>query len=53
MVMFLVSYFYPNHKATIKEGDDYVEMKQWEYTKPMAIILCIIIVVIYVLLGTN
>ncbi|WP_282074334.1 hypothetical protein [Maribacter aquivivus] len=51
--MFLVSYFYPNHKATIEEGEDYVEMKQWKYTKPMAIILCIITVVIYVLLGTN
>ena len=53
LVMFLVSYFYPNHKATIEDGEDYVEMKQWKYTKPMAVILCIITVVIYVLLGTS
>ncbi|WP_282049446.1 solute:sodium symporter family transporter [Maribacter aquivivus] len=53
VVMFLVSYFYPNHKATIEEGEDYVEMKQWKYTKPMAIMLCVVTVVIYVLLGTN
>ena len=53
VVMFLVSYFYPNHKATIEEGEDYVEMKQWKYTKPMAIMLCVVTVVIYVILGTN
>lgn len=53
LVMFAVSFFYPNHKATIEEDHDYVEMKEWRYTKPMAIILCIITVVIYVLLGTN
>lgn len=53
VVMFLVSYFYPNHKPTIEEGEDYVEMKQWKYTKPMAIMLCVVTVVIYVILGTN
>ena len=53
VVMFLVSYFYPNHKATIEEGEDYVEMKQWKYTKPMASMLCVVTVVIYVILGTN
>jgi SSS family solute:Na+ symporter len=53
VVMFLVSYFYPNHKVTIEDGEDYVDMKQWKYTKPMAVILCIITVVIYVLLGTS
>lgn len=53
VVMFLVSCFYPNHKATIEEGEDYVEMKQWKYTKPMAIMLCVVTVVIYVILGTN
>lgn len=53
LVMFAVSYFYPNKKAIKEEAHDYVEMKEWKYTKPMAIILCIITVVIYVLLGTN
>ena len=53
LVMFAVSYFYPNHKATVEEGHDFVEMKEWKYTKPMAILLCITTVVIYVLLGTN
>ncbi|SIQ35902.1 solute:sodium symporter family transporter [Maribacter ulvicola] len=53
LVMYVVSYFYPNHKITVEEGHDYVEMKEWKYTKPMAIVLCSITVIIYVLLGTN
>ncbi|WP_430427182.1 solute:sodium symporter family transporter [Maribacter litoralis] len=53
LVMFAVSYFYPNKKAIKEEAHDFVEMKEWKYTKPMAIILCIITIVIYVLLGTN
>jgi len=53
LVMFAVSYLYPNKKAIKEEAHDFVEMKEWKYTKPMAIILCIITVVIYVLLGTN
>lgn len=53
LVMFIVSYFYPNRKPFKEEDHDYVEMKEWQYTRPMAIILCIITVVIYVLLGTN
>ncbi|CAN0606098.1 unnamed protein product, partial [Ectocarpus sp. 12 AP-2014] len=50
---FIISYFYPNRKPFKEEDHDYVEMKEWKYTRPMAIILCIITVVIYVLLGTN
>lgn len=53
LVMFIVSYFYPNRQPFKEEDHDYVEMKEWKYTRPMAIILCIITVVIYVLLGTN
>ena len=53
LVMFAVSYFYPNKKAIKEEAHDFVEMKEWKYTKPMAIILCIITIIIYVLLGTN
>ncbi|AIZ43563.1 solute:sodium symporter family transporter [Cellulophaga baltica] len=53
IVMFAVSYFYPNHKKSVEEEHDYVEMKEWKYTKPMAIALCVITILIYVLLGTN
>lgn len=53
LVMFAVSYFYPNKKAIKEEAHDFVEMKEWKFTKPMAVILCIITIVIYVLLGTN
>ncbi|QWX82805.1 solute:sodium symporter family transporter [Cellulophaga sp. HaHaR_3_176] len=53
IVMFTVSYFFPSNKTQLEEEHDYVEMKEWKYTKPMAILLCAITIIIYVLLGTN
>ncbi|MGE5944799.1 MAG: solute:sodium symporter family transporter [Flavobacteriales bacterium] len=52
-VMFGVSYFYPQGKEYIQEDLHIVEMNAWKYTKPMAISLCAITVLIYVFLGNN
>lgn len=52
-VMFCVSYFYPLDKEFNGEDLHIVDMKEWKYTKPMAIILCVITILIYVLLGSN
>ncbi|PKQ46617.1 solute:sodium symporter family transporter [Confluentibacter flavum] len=52
-VMFCVSHFYPQGKEYIQEDFHIVEMNAWKYTKPMAISLCAITVLIYVFLGKN
>ena len=52
-VMFGVSYFYPLDKEFNSEDLHIVDMKEWKYTKPMGIILCVITILIYVLLGSN
>ncbi len=53
LVMFVISHFYPANKAFSQENIQFVEMKEWKYTKPMAIALCLITVAIYILLGSN
>ncbi len=53
LVMFVISHFYPANKAFSQENIQFVEMKEWKYTKPMAIALCLITVAIYILLGYN
>ncbi|WP_308991326.1 solute:sodium symporter family transporter [Mariniflexile litorale] len=52
-VMFGVSYLYPSNKEFNQDDLHIVEIKAWKYTKPMAISLCAVTVLIYVLLGTN
>ncbi|WP_100615345.1 solute:sodium symporter family transporter [Confluentibacter citreus] len=52
-VMFCVSRFYPQSKEYVQEDLHIVEMNAWKYTKPMAISLCAITVLIYVFLGNN
>jgi len=52
-VMFGVSYFYPADKTYQEEDLHILDMKAWKYTKPMAIALCTITVMIYVLLGNS
>lgn len=53
VVMFAVSYFYPVKQVEFVEESEYVEMKTWKYTNIMAISLCVITIVIYILLGAN
>lgn len=50
-VMFIISYFYPPDKYFEPEDLHIIDMKSWKYTKPMAITLCVITLMIYVLLG--
>ncbi|MDO7171669.1 solute:sodium symporter family transporter [Mariniflexile sp. AS56] len=52
-VMFGVSYFYPADKDFNQEDLHVVDLKEWKYTKPMAIALCVITVLIYIMLGQN
>jgi len=52
-VMFVVSYFYPATKTYQEEDLHILDMKAWKYTKPMAIALCVVTVIIYVLLGSS
>ncbi|MFI0430605.1 solute:sodium symporter family transporter [Mariniflexile sp. HMF6888] len=52
-VMFGVSHFYPANSEFNEEDLHVVDMKSWKYTKPMAMLLCVITILIYVLLGNN
>ena len=52
-VMFGVSYFYPADADYKEEDLHVVELKTWKYTKPMAIFLCVVTILIYILLGSN
>jgi SSS family solute:Na+ symporter len=51
--MFGVSYVYPADKTYKEEDLHILDMKAWKYTKPMAMALCVITVMIYVLLGNS
>jgi len=53
IVMFAVSHFYPNSNVNAQEEIHTVEMKEWKYTQPMAVVLCAITIAIYILLGSN
>lgn len=53
LVMFVVSYFYPNDKEFKNEDLHILDLKEWKYTKLMSIILCVITILIYVLLGSS
>lgn len=52
-VMFGVSYYYPNEKEFKNEDLHILDLKEWKYTKPMSIGLCLVTIMIYVLLGVN
>ena len=53
LVMFGVSYFYPQDKEFVAKDLHILDMKEWKYTKHMSIALCAITLLIYVLLGQN
>ncbi len=53
VVMFGVSYFYPANSEFKQANLNIVELKEWKYTKPMAIVLCVVTILIYILLGKN
>jgi len=53
VVMFGVSYFYPSDGTYQEEDLHILDMKAWRYTKPMAIALCAVTIMIYVLLGNS
>ena len=52
VVMYLISYFYPN-KNEFKTSDlKLVKMKPWRYTKPFSIFLCLVTIIIYIVMGS-
>lgn len=53
IVMFAVSHFYPNPNENVQEEIHTEEMKEWKYTRPMAVILCAVTIAIYILLGNS
>lgn len=53
IVMFGVSYFYPQGKEFKAKDLHILDMKEWKYTKHMSIALCLITLLIYILLGQN
>jgi SSS family solute:Na+ symporter len=53
LVMFGVSYFYPQEKEFISKDLHILDLKEWKYTKGMSIALCAITILIYILLGRN
>lgn len=52
-VMYTVSYYFPADRSFKEEDLHVLEMKPWKYTKPMAITLCVVTVLIYIALGNN
>ncbi|WP_223552107.1 solute:sodium symporter family transporter [Aestuariivivens sp. NBU2969] len=53
LVMFGVSYFYPQDKEFKAKDLHILDMKEWKYTKHMSIALCAVTLLIYILLGQN
>ena len=52
VVMYLISYFYPN-KNEFKTSDlKLVKMEPWRYTKPLSIFLCLVTIIIYIAMGS-
>ena len=52
LVMFGISYFYPNKKENVKENESVLELKSWKYTPHFSISLCVITLMIYISLGS-
>ena len=52
LVMFGISFFYPNTKTKEENKMALMDLKTWKYTPHLSVILCIVTVVIYISLGT-
>jgi len=52
VVMFGVSYWYPQSQKEWEAQPALLDLKTWKYTTPFSISLCVITVLIYVLLGS-
>lgn len=53
LVMFGVSYFYPQVKTFEAKDSHILDLKEWKYTKLLSVILCVVTIAIYILLGHN
>lgn len=53
LVMFGVSYFYPQAKTFEAKDSHILDLKEWKYTKLLSVILCVVTIAIYILLGHN
>ncbi len=50
-LMFIFSYFFPDHKKFEPDKIEVIDMHQWKYTKLVSIILVIITISVYVMLS--
>lgn len=53
LVMFGVSYFYPQAKKYEEKDLHILDLKEWKYTKHLSVVLCVVTIAIYILLGHN
>ena len=51
VIMFSVSYFYPNQKNLNTGIIDLIDLTEWKYTKGFSIGLCVVTLLIYAILG--
>jgi SSS family solute:Na+ symporter len=52
VVMYAISYFYPNNNKFKVSDLNKVTMHQWKYTRVFSIILCLVTLIIYISLGS-
>ena len=52
IVMYLISYFYPDKKEFKINDLKLVKMEEWKYTKSFSIVLCLVTLIIYLTLGS-
>jgi len=52
IVMYLISYFYPDKKEFRINDLKLVKMEEWKYTKSFSIVLCLVTLIIYITLGS-
>ena len=52
IVMYLISYYYPNKKEFRINDLKVVTMEGWKYTKPFSIFLCAVTLIIYITMGS-
>ena len=52
VVMYLISYYYPNKKEFRINDLKVVTMEGWKYTKPFSIFLCAVTLIIYITMGS-
>jgi SSS family solute:Na+ symporter len=51
VIMFGVSYFYPNQKSLDLGDINLLDLTEWKHTKKLSIVLYVVTLLIYIVLG--